>query len=322
MSIPDTLKLIKKLPEIINIPDSSASNLDTLLVKFPEYFRTIDPTPFYVRTDFWLSVFTVLIAVTALVLPNIKAKRKEEKRLNELRDYFLYLIRSTIEPIEKEIKDHLEMSSFISNKEIRNFGLNKSTLVFIDHVNTLRMTDLYKIFVERIKAPIEEKANHFRNIIRSLDLLKIISQNKEQNFYQFINTIKPIELKWEDCTNEILRKCDLYQSNFETENLQFKDDPFLERLLKVRSEWYRSDTRDKVDYMMSKLISPIQNLCESDFKDQRSMKLMQLTTETERCYVKITGLRKQFAEGFKASADKLSQLKYQILEAYNFYISQ
>lgn len=194
-----------------------------------------------------LELITIIIAITALLLPSLRNWYSEWKRLKGTKSYVLFIAKETLPSLIKKI-DNLELlTDSIKNIDSSNFPLVQYITYNLENIEKINHKDLYKIFVQRkwfISTKV--KMRKFRNFNNSIGYLLQYNSIEDRNMTKFLDDRRRYEKNFKTNHDKILRHYDNYRSKSIQLNRKKEQEPFL-------VEFINWTSYEKVDSKLSNM---------------------------------------------------------------------
>jgi len=271
------------------------------------------------RDTIFTTFVTILIFVLGYLIARYIERRKEKKRLDQIRIYFLAIADSLINPIESLIKSYRQLSDSIAGKKGHAFVLGESHELYLDTIRTLSQVDLFTILILDNKHGDEQlRSKHFKNVFDAFEFIRLQNERAKRNFAYFTSEQEVYSRQWNENANSIARLFD----NFVSANIRNKvpksQDQFLGKLDQI---FHSAQVKDDRNIYMVKehLIDPLKELCKEYRDDPRAMILLPFITECRMAFDNIVNLEGLFSVSFDEEASKLEKIKHSFKESVAFF---
>lgn len=268
-------------------------------------------------------IFTILTTITIFLLGYLLNRwneyRKEEKRLDELEDYFYFLFNQIKNPVKDEINILNELAEDTANKNKIQFTFKDNVNLDVTNLLNIPHSDLHKIFMMKKKGKLEEKANHFSNMINTLNYIWNLKKNIVINLEKFFSDFREYERNWTEAENSILRYYDSFRSYNIRLNFKLSSDEFLYNFDRLIFEWNKFENSKNIYVAFENFIKPLKGICNRFESDERANVIRQFVVSEEFAFNNIDSIKKRYGERFNEDANKLKS-KFETFEtAINYF---
>ncbi len=238
-----------------------------------------------------LELITILVAISALLLPSIRNWYSEWRRLKETKKYILVILNGALSPLKSKIEGLEKLVESVKNTESKTHSFYQYSTYYFDIYNKISHKDLYKIFVLNswfLKK--ELKISHFDKLNKAIGFLLKYNEIEKQNMTKFIEDRRRYEKNYKTNLNTILRKSDFYKSKNDQNKVLQKDDQFLVKFINLTLKWNENKDKNLFNTTQTMLINPLNELCKKNGSDDRAMEILPLTINCDYEYSDIVNL--------------------------------
>ncbi|MCH7731915.1 MAG: hypothetical protein IIB44_05270 [Candidatus Marinimicrobia bacterium] len=254
-----------------------------------------------------------------LLFNKIRETNKEKKKLNELEVYYLDLVSSLIDPVDKQSKNLRSLADSIKDKKARNFELTESSEIFFDVFDQIPHQDIYKILVLNKKSASDERYTHYKNILNSIEFLKLRRELSRFNFTKFMDDLRRYESDWNTNANLIIRSFDKYVSFNKSQGIEPSQDPFLKEFDILIHNARQLDDFQNMYVCKEYLLNPLKKYCQDNFDDPRAFELIQFIVSANYAFNDLVNLKEFYSEAFMSESEKLKDFKNKLEQAVEFF---
>ncbi len=273
-----------------------------------------------VSIDAIFTTFTaILVFVIGFILNRLYETYKENKRLDELENYFYSLIKSLMGPIEKQTEMFKKLSESIADKEEQTFAFNQATGLYFDNITNISHLDLYKIFITRRKLSSKDKMAHFQNIFDSIEFVRFQMKVTQRNFWEFFQDYRRYEQEWDKNGDAILRFFDSVASEAKAAGVKPSQDPFLKEMDVIIHSWSKRENSKNIYVAKEHLLDPLKQHCAKENQDPRSRTLMPIIVQAKYAFNNINQAKELYSKYFQEESNNLRNQKELIQKALEFF---
>ncbi len=238
-----------------------------------------------------LELITILVAISALLLPSIRNWYSEWRRLKETKKYILVILNGALSPLKSKIDGLEKLVESVKNTESKTHSFYQYSTYYFDIYNKISHKDLYKIFVLNFWFLKKElKISHFDKLNKAVGFLLKYNEIEKQNMTKFIEDRRRYEKNYKTNLNTILRKSDFYKSKNDQNKVLQKDDQFLVKFINLILKWNEDQDKNFFNTTQTMLINPLNELCKKNSSDDRAMEILPLTINCDYEYSDIVNL--------------------------------
>ena len=238
-----------------------------------------------------LELITIIIAITALLLPSIRNWYNEWKRLKDTKKYVLFIVNETLTPLRKKIDGLETLIKGIKDIDSTDFPLFQYITYYLENFDKISHNDLYKIFVQKkwwwSK---KEKMSNFKKLNTSIGFLLKYNSIEDRNMTKFTSDRRRYEKNYHSNVDKILRLHDVYISKNIQNDVTKSDDPFLITFNKIVKDWQKKENFNKFSASKKLFIDPLNSLCIKYPSNDRSMEILPLTIYCDYALIDIMNL--------------------------------
>ncbi len=281
---------------------------DSLLIGTKNsYWESIKPD-----TVFTVCV-TLLIFLLGLYINRRYDKYKEDKRLDELENYFYALTKLLSNPVEKLADEFRNFSKQLRDRKSRDFTFTvRSGIDFLRNLRNISHSDTYKIFVTRKSGMMQKKAELFYDLFRHIYMIEFIVGRYQIEFEFVTSEYRKKHQEWNSSINEIQRFFDDMLSNAKRNNITRQQDPFLSGFDDILAGWISVDDFRQMYVAVDNYVLKFKELCKTFSSDPRAIILLRPTLDCLRIYDDTEKLKNLYASHFEDCADKIIEAKNKI----------
>ena len=262
---------------------------------------------------------TIFIFIIGYVINKYVENKKEKNRLNKLRDYYIYLVKQYLKPIENFIKSLDELIESISSTQYINIHFTGGKDLYFDKILNISHQDLYIIFVQNISKPEEEKYMHFNNFVNSFEYLKVVTKNTKEEFYKYHDNLNRFIKHWDENINQLGRYFESMMQQIKANNIDPITDNFFHQMDILRSRWVKLENFRNINIAMNNYLNPLNELCDQYPSDSRVLIITPLVANCSSAHKNILNIKQFYSDVFKETNNDLVQIKSQIEKAISFY---
>lgn len=265
------------------------------------------------------TVITISIFVLGYVVNKIFENRKENYRLAEIKEYFLFKFKSFSPLIEKQISEYRCLSQNISKQNSTDFNLAEAIDSSVVSFSNLPFDDFYKIFISNGHPKSKLKYEKYNDLVTSLNFIDRQIEYSKQNFNVFFNDYRRYENDWESSLDYVFRFYDQILSITKRYNLNATEDQFLMELGSQISKWKKESDITDILKSEEELIVPLKDICKKFIEDERALVLLPSLIKASRSVMNLKNIKKIFSEYFESEAKRLEEKKTKLLKAIDYY---
>ncbi len=239
---------------------------------------------------------------------------KESKRLDELKDYVLTLLKLLEIPIDKQIANYLKFSNNLKTIDEINYTPAFEVSLNTKNFRSVNRQDLYKIFVTRSEGDTSSKAKFYQELNAQIDYIKVAKQSFEESFKYFATEHKLFVETWQDNINKIGQGKNHMATDANARGMQPGDDPFLDEFTNLFSEWVQANDYKQRHVAVDKFIVPLESICEKYHSDLRATIILTYCVNCLLAFKNIEHLKRFTRKDTVESACRLRNTKKVILD--------
>lgn len=249
----------------------------------------------------------------SLRIESEKHEYERQKKYVELEEYFIQVLMSIQEPLEKQAVNYERFGSELMEDRVHDFRLEIVTAIRIENIEVIDSTDLYKIFVSKRKGIVEEKIQLYNELQNSINYIRLVKSKEEGKFEKLLERYRTHEKDWQDAIVAIHRFYDeaLMQAN--RDNITRTDDPFFEAWHQVIQSWSEQRNNPAIDnirdpyFMIDSYVKPLLQLCNRHKDDIRCDKLVPVLTRCLSAQKNMDHVRKLHGASYLRKAEKMRE---------------
>ncbi len=238
-----------------------------------------------------LELITIIIAITALLLPSIRNLYSEWKRLKDTKKYVLFIIKETLIPLRKKIDGLETLIESMKYIDSTDFPLFQYVTYYLENFDKMSHKDLYKIFVQK-KWWLSKKVkmSNFKKLNTSIGFLLKYNSIEDRNMTKFNSDRRQYSKYYQINADKILRFFDSYKSKNIQQNKTASEDPFLIEFIKIVKDWHENENHNTFSISKKLLIEPLNSLCIKYLLNDRAMEILPLTINCDYALTDIINL--------------------------------
>jgi len=164
---------------------------------------------FYSTGTDWTSVITTIISgLTGAIVSGLIAvwifqkgikiqreneERKENDRIDDIKDFYLHTIKSKLKPIDNQIKHNSQLISQLKLKQAANFVYKFNPDLHFDELKGIDQKDIFIIFLHKGNSIPENGSEKYLGIVRSIRVLEILSNDSKETLKYLDEVISTFE---------------------------------------------------------------------------------------------------------------------------------
>ena len=271
------------------------------------------------------TIFTVVTTILIFFLGYIVNRRieiiKENKRLNELEEYFIKLIELLEEPLLKQKEALIELTKKLKENIEQHYFIDEVSSFRVDLIKEIENRDLYDIFIKRKKGKTEVKTKLFQKIRGQIDYLDEVKKSISTSFEELMDKSG----KYETLYKENLKITSEAFENILTQNelrgVKPKQDPFLVGLENIRAAWMQTGTAERPfqDRYLARqhYLEPVLELCKQSAGDPRATFVLKHILESINAFDNIEEVKCVYRKHFLQDARGIQKGLIEIKSALN-----
>lgn len=235
------------------------------------------------------TIFTVLTSLFVFIIGYIInqriERRKEKKRLRELKEYFVTLIELLEGPLNRQSLGLVDLSKQLKNSKDISLSFGVVAGFKVDLVKSINTEDLYKIFISEHK-DIPAQTQQFQTLLESIEYIAEV----RKTIMEFDKIPLKIE-KYSTVYNENLKAInstiDEMIINHTVKNLTNADDPYLTDIVGLRLAWIGIDNYRDRNISLNHFVEPLLQFFRGRANDVRSAIFLKHLLECLMAYQNI-----------------------------------
>jgi hypothetical protein len=258
---------------------------------------------FNVKDDTIVTIFITLFVFLAGLLATIyNERRKENKRLKELEQFF-YTIAEMIEgPIEALISELSSISEKLKENNTDNLLLKCFSAfdIFNNQLN-INPFDSYKIFISKKKGDIKIRSKNYYELFQGLYSIKAINDSYKSDFVSLMQK----EVHWQKIWNDNLQEIVNYFVMMLERNNYKLDDSLLRDYNDIVKEWHGISNYTDMFIAYENYLLRIKNLHLKYHASHQLSNLLVLLHKCQYAYHELVNIRLFSASVFMQHAEDL-----------------
>jgi hypothetical protein len=235
------------------------------------------------------TIFTVLTSLFVFIIGyiiNLRIERhKEKKRLRELKEYFLTLIKLLEGPLNRQSHGLIDLSKQLKNSKDISLSFGIVAGFKVDLVKSINAEDLYKIFIAEHK-DIPAQTQRFQTFLDSIEYIAEV----RKTIIEFDKIPLKIE-KYSTVYNENLKAInstiDEMIINHTVKKFTNADDPYLTDIVDLRLAWISIDNYRDRNISLKYFVEPLLQFFRGKANDVRSAIFLKHLLECVMAYQNI-----------------------------------
>lgn len=280
---------------------------------------------FYNETSLWVSLLGILASLLGAVISGVIAvwifkrgldqeKKKEEQRLQTVKEFFQASLNMLQKPIDNQVAN---IDEFCTELEKRNFDIPMLTFVTslnIDSIESIEPKDLFKIYLNGEE---NKKTESFQLLMSKLILIRRLADDTNRDFNAFSTYFKQFEADYHKYVEEVV---DLFNVEV-TNNLiafgkhEITGDNYLMEINKIFFTWSSINGNRDPYTALDNLIEPIYSFVNEKMADERSPRLARSIHQIKFAFENVEHLKSTYAKEFRVISKKLVSSKSDIDKA-------
>lgn len=260
------------MPSIFNFQNS---HMDTLIV------RHIDPTTFLGLSQG--SLVQTILTIVIFFLGYLSSKRleiwKENRRLADLRRFFLTQVASLCDPMDRHIVSLRKLSELVSHEQPQDINVEFVVDLYLDPIRSLSQTDLFNAFRRGTRKSRDENLSHLSEIMKTIEFITVQRNGIAQWSETYKEDLRRFQQRWNQSTSSILGQFEAYRVNARSRDLRPLDDPFLGHIDQILHDWSKLDRFHEYAVVEVHLLVPIWEICKKHNVDSRATVFMPMILE-------------------------------------------
>ncbi len=237
-----------------------------------------------------------------------KAKEKEDEleKLSGIRNQFMFILSSLIDPIKKQ---EVAIEDFIKKIELETNELSSLKIISslnIKEINSIPNESLFEIFVEK-NIDCQINTNDYHLLKSNINRLEKTIYFIQYYLTYFQNRLPEIEKEW---NMNIQSVSDLYDRYYHFAlKVHDTDDIFFIGLNEVMKEW-RKDP-DSINYYVinKKYLPQFRKLCSNNYSDERAHMLLVFVSRSEMAFKNYLKWKSDFITSYKYCLESLKEVR-------------
>ena len=262
---------------------------------------------------------TIFIFIIGYVINKCIENKKEKARLNKLRDYYIYLVKTYLSPIDDFIRSLSELIESISSTEHTNIHFTGGKDLYFDKIINISHQDLYTIFVQNISNSEDVKYEHFNNFVNSFEYLKVVTKNTKDEFFKYHDNLNRFIKQWDVNINQLGRYFETMMHHIRANNIDPTTDQLFHQMDLLISRWIKIENFRNLDIAMENYLNPLNELCNQYQNDSRVLIITPLVVNCFSAYKNILNIKQFYSDVFRDINNDLVQIKNHIENAISFY---
>lgn len=267
--------------------DTLAVNFLTDKSLFPEIIKLLIPGVF-------IFVAAYLAFRYGLKKDRIINEEKESHRLQKLKYFVHYSISKLIEPSESQLNYIEKFMQQFKSDDLDIESIRLSSPFYEDNFSWIPSIDIYDIFINMSKKPMEEKSKALSNFKYCMKVNNQISENLESDMNKYRDRVNELGYIYNKISSEIRNEINeiIKRGN----NWEFMDEFNLLREHKLKQEKLTD-----FHYMFNEFYVPLLTLVEK----HRVFSLIQIIPEIKNINYQFQGLKSQYYNIYRIFAEQL-----------------
>lgn len=262
---------------------------------------------------------TILIFFLGFIIARWFENKKNKKRLEDKKEFYLDTIKSIIEPMKQQADLYNNLVSQIDDDEMRLLIFEEKNELYINLSPFENSEDLYTIFVSQIKDKNDIKFNHYKSIVRTMSFIKEQRINAQNNYDSFFKHYRELEDDWNNSNGAIITYIQEEVSKLLRDGIVKTKDKLFSKIDDMTSKWQELENHWEINIVLENLIKPIHKICQDHFSDKRAVILLEYTRNSSTIHMNLMNLKKSHGTAFKYFAELTLARCKTIEEAYNYY---
>jgi len=318
----DSLKIISFLSDsVISVANTSFNQVsDTTridgIIGIKDTISVIDIGNYLYHPAFWVSAISVLAAI---ILPPLRDRYRERRRLRRLKSYTEYLTSSLLESFQTRARVFGKLSRAlkdIDSRERRYIGrLGDSASVLLN----MPADDLFRAFIGEKKRFTSEDKINFKFIMDALEYYSVHEEYAKKNFELFNNDIRRYETVLTDNLDQTLRLFDKFVATLQREHGRINDDGFLKGADRIISSWQKNEKSALITTTEKELLIPLKAHSVQFSTDQRAVDFLERIIKCNNSLMNIKAAHGIYRSAFLQVAVTLVIKKRESIKALDYF---
>lgn len=225
-------------------------------------------------------------------------KKKENRRLADIKHFYFETIKSNLEPLKNQINYNSILIKRLKAKQASHFIYKFDPSLNFDDLKKIDKRDTFNIFLHSTNVKAEFKSVKYVDLKNSIRLIDII--NKESS-----KTLKYLNEKYQLYQNEFNFKVDKIQKTIQRhthandmENIPLELDKFLQEIWKQIIKWEKLENVDNRDpYTLdTHYLQPLRDICADYHLDKRKPDILDLILDAQHYLEQLDGVKRLLRE--------------------------
>lgn len=272
-------------------------------------FSTIVPT-----------IIALVVFIAGIIVNRIIEHKKENKRLEELKIYFLTIIASVPNSASKLIKHYTKLANDILDEKPHNYGLPEAHQLYLENAKRISQADLFKALVTKgSKGDTKTAATHFKNLFDIFEYVQFQRERVRINFTSFMTDLSKYVDSWNNNMDLLEQRLQELLASARSHGIGPSEDPFLRELDRLFNNWTKVDDYFNIFVANTHLLDPLKHFCNKHLSDQRVTLFMPIITKLRKAHNELKDMKAFFGQSFKGEAQELKKINRAFTGAIKFF---
>ena len=252
-------------------------------------------------------------------------EEKQARRLDELKEYTLTLLRLLKGPIDKQIAYYQKFSNDLESSSEISYTLEYAVGLSTKNFNSVDRKDLYRIFVTNGEGSITTKAESYQELTTQIKYIESVERSSKDLLEYFMGEHKVFVNQWQDNISEIAQKKNNMAVDANESGRQLGSDRFLDEIVSIYNKWQQIDGYKQRHVAAKELLIPLERACKNHSNDPRATDILHCCGRCSLAFENLEHLKRYVieitdkrAEGLKSAQKKIltfSKSSYDKIEA-------
>lgn len=262
---------------------------------------------------------TIIIFIIGYIINKIIENHNENRRLKELKDFFIVSVNALKNPINEHIILIDNLAKQIDERNLNSIHFKGVKGFYFSYISGLNQQDLYKAFIQKNRKLKTKRFNHFKSMIDNIENLKTVPGDLKDSFNKYFECANKYLEVWNNNINFIGHKYDNYYHLIKSKNINPNDDQFFLEMDRLNYNSSQIDDYINPFVAIDNYILPLKKIVQKYSNDPRSMELLPAIMKCESSFTEIENLKKYYSKLYNDISINLKDINNSLNEAVQFF---
>jgi hypothetical protein len=265
------------------------------------------------------SLVQVALALLLFLMGYYANKRLEiwklNRRLKDLREFFLNQCTSILAPIDLHFKSLNDAADNLADETHPDGGVEQIAALYLEPIRSLSTIDLFTAFRQGPRKTKLIRLALIRDVLTAIEFIRLQQERVPIWLSKFDDAFRRYQDRWNRSTDALLRKHDEYTIYARKLKIPPSRDPFLRDINAAVHNWTLIQDSTTYPMVQKHLLDPILAICKLYNDDERVTVILPFVLEASAAHRSIQGVSKTYSSLFRVQAQRLMKRKADLTSA-------